>query len=146
MDEVGMPAEQVTTLEKLRSARAAFDESLVAVGVARMTQPIDDPGWSVKDIVAHIAAHERWLVAYNGLTCTMLDDSVGGQIWSGCMLATDGYMRHEGSITSYKTTLELAQIDRDRHYFLEMMPWVWAGYDPIGWEGDPPVIVLRDLD
>ncbi len=63
MDEVGMPAEQVTTLEKLRSARAAFDESLVAVGVARMTQPIDDSGWSVKDIVAHIAAYERWLVA-----------------------------------------------------------------------------------
>lgn len=63
MDEVGMPAEQATTLEKLRSARAAFDELLVAVGVDRMTQPMDESGWSVKDIVAHISAYERWLTA-----------------------------------------------------------------------------------
>ena len=63
MDEVGMPAEQATTLEKLRSARAAFDELLVAVGVDRMTQPMDESGWSVKDVVAHIAAYERWLTA-----------------------------------------------------------------------------------
>lgn len=63
MDEVGMGAEQATTMEKLRSARAAFDDLLVAVGVDRMTQPIDGSGWSVKDIVAHIAAYERWLVA-----------------------------------------------------------------------------------
>ncbi len=63
MDEVGMSAEQATTLETLRSARAAFDELLVAVGVDRMTQPIDESGWSAKDVVAHITAYERWLVA-----------------------------------------------------------------------------------
>ncbi len=64
MDTSGMSAEQATTIERLRSARAAFDELLVAVGTDRMTQPIDAGGWSVKDIVAHITSYERWTTAH----------------------------------------------------------------------------------
>ncbi|MCO5178136.1 MAG: maleylpyruvate isomerase N-terminal domain-containing protein, partial [Thermomicrobiales bacterium] len=59
-----MSAEQATTIERLQSARAAFDELLVAVGTDRMTQPMDASGWSVKDIVAHITAYERWTTAH----------------------------------------------------------------------------------
>ena len=50
-------------LARVETARAAFDRLLVEVGETRMEQPgvIDD--WSVKDVLAHIMAYDRWTAA-----------------------------------------------------------------------------------
>jgi hypothetical protein len=54
--------EKATLLEQLESERAELDRLLVEVGVDRMTDSIGG-GWSVKDVVAHIMAYDRWWAA-----------------------------------------------------------------------------------
>src|SRR5919204_4184891 len=49
-------------LDTMRAGRAYFEELLARVGAERMVLPgVDGNGeWSVKDIVAHVAAYEGW--------------------------------------------------------------------------------------
>lgn len=51
-------------LETLKSRRAEWDALLASVDEARMDMPGAAGHWSVKDIVAHITAYERWLVEW----------------------------------------------------------------------------------
>ena len=51
-------------LETLKSRRAGWDALLNSVGEARMDIPGAAGHWSVKDIVSHITAYERWLVEW----------------------------------------------------------------------------------
>ena len=50
-------------LETMRSERAHWEALLSKVGETRMTEPGVAGDWSVKDIVAHVAACERGLVS-----------------------------------------------------------------------------------
>jgi hypothetical protein len=50
-------------LARIESGRAEWERVLVQIGEGNMTQPIDDGGWSVKDIIAHLMATERWTAA-----------------------------------------------------------------------------------
>jgi len=50
-------------LERAETARAALDRLLVEVGEARMEQPGVEDDWTVKDILAHIMAYDRWTAA-----------------------------------------------------------------------------------
>jgi Protein of unknown function (DUF1706) len=49
-------------LDTMRAERAYFEELLARVGEEKMAQPgVDGNGeWSVKDILAHVAAYEEW--------------------------------------------------------------------------------------
>ncbi len=51
-------------LETLQTRRAAWDVLLASVAEERMTQPGAAGHWSVKDIVSHVTAYERWLVEW----------------------------------------------------------------------------------
>src|SRR5439155_2124114 len=51
-------------LRTMRDARSEWEALLSEVGEARMQQPGVEGDWSVKDIVAHVAYYERWLVGY----------------------------------------------------------------------------------
>jgi hypothetical protein len=44
----------------LRTARAEWEALIAEVPEARMTAPGAEDAWSVKDVLAHIAAYERW--------------------------------------------------------------------------------------
>jgi hypothetical protein len=46
----------------LRSARAEWDELISRVGEAHMTQPGLAGYWSLKDVIAHLTAVDRWNV------------------------------------------------------------------------------------
>lgn len=48
----------------LKTRRAEWDALLTSVGEERMTQPGAAGHWSVKDIVCHVTAYERWLVEW----------------------------------------------------------------------------------
>src|SRR5690242_4756400 len=50
-------------LERIRTGRADFDTVLLAVPPEVVDQPLLDGGWSVKDLVAHIAAYDQWTAA-----------------------------------------------------------------------------------
>lgn len=50
-------------LERAETARASFDRLLVEVGETRMEQPGVEGDWSVKDIIAHVMAYDRWTAA-----------------------------------------------------------------------------------
>src|SRR3954470_11358383 len=47
-------------LEKMQDERARWDELLERVGEERMGLPGVDGDWSVKDLIAHVAAYEQW--------------------------------------------------------------------------------------
>jgi hypothetical protein len=49
-------------LETMRARRREWEEVIAAVGVERMTQPGFAGVWSVRDVVAHITAYERWML------------------------------------------------------------------------------------
>lgn len=48
-------------LETLRARRAEWDALLAQVPVEHMAEPGVAGEWSVKDIIAHLTHHERWL-------------------------------------------------------------------------------------
>jgi len=50
-------------LSMIRAERARWEALLVEVGEAQMTQAGVEGEWSVKDIIAHVTAYERWIVA-----------------------------------------------------------------------------------
>jgi uncharacterized protein (TIGR03083 family) len=52
---------QARLIDTLRSKRAAWDAALAQVPEDRMTQPGAAGHWSVKDIVVHVTAYERWM-------------------------------------------------------------------------------------
>jgi hypothetical protein len=56
MDE---PMTHTRLLDLLSAARAEWEAALALLDDARMTNPAAGGGWSVKDIIAHIAWHER---------------------------------------------------------------------------------------
>ena len=47
-------------LERSRLANAAFDAVLAKISEADMTAPGAVGAWSVKDVIAHVAADDRW--------------------------------------------------------------------------------------
>ncbi|HEX5167052.1 MAG TPA: maleylpyruvate isomerase N-terminal domain-containing protein [Thermomicrobiales bacterium] len=55
--------DKANVLARVESARAAFDRQLVEVGETRMEQPGVMGDWSVKDLLAHIMAYDRWTAA-----------------------------------------------------------------------------------
>jgi hypothetical protein len=58
----GQPATKAAILANLRSARAEWDTLIAQVDDARVTEPGMAGYWSVKDIVAHLTAVDRWYV------------------------------------------------------------------------------------
>jgi len=58
------PLSKPQLLEILKSRRAEWDALLASVDEARMDIPGAAGDWSVKDIVSHITAYERWLVEW----------------------------------------------------------------------------------
>lgn len=49
-------------IETMRTTREEWEEALFAIGEARMLYPGVDGDWSARDVVAHTAAYERWLL------------------------------------------------------------------------------------
>jgi Protein of unknown function (DUF1706) len=64
-EEPNMPDQmtKASLLETLHSERSRWEALLTEVGEARMTTPILASWWSVKDIIAHVAWHERQTAA-----------------------------------------------------------------------------------
>jgi hypothetical protein len=50
-------------LASIRSEREALDAAIAAMPFERMSEPLLDGGWSVKDVLPHVAAWERRIVA-----------------------------------------------------------------------------------
>jgi hypothetical protein len=49
---------------------------------------------------------------------------------------------HHAAILAGATAGELAQIDKDLHFFLDLMPWIWMGHWPCGWHDDRSVPLI----
>lgn len=56
-----VPMTKTGILNELATKRAELDEALKQVPEARLTLPGAAGLWSVKDIIAHITYHERWM-------------------------------------------------------------------------------------
>jgi hypothetical protein len=54
------PITRARLIETLRAARADWEALIARVDVTRLTEPGAEDAWSVKDVLAHIAAYERW--------------------------------------------------------------------------------------
>ena len=59
------PVSKTHLLETMRRWRKQWENTLFAIGEANMLCASDQPGaWSARDIVAHAAAYERWLMEW----------------------------------------------------------------------------------
>ena len=55
--------DKIKLLSMIRTERARWETLLAEVGEGQMTQAGVEGEWSVKDIIAHVTAYERWIVA-----------------------------------------------------------------------------------
>lgn len=74
-------------LEKLRSARAVFDEKVAAVPFEALTLPVPGSAHSVRDIIAHVTAYDdlivqRLISARGGRTTAFGRDRDGWQAFN----------------------------------------------------------------
>lgn len=64
-------------LAELRAGRIEWDDALARVPMERMTEPGVEGEWSAKDVVAHIAWHEREM-----LGMLQAHDANGSDLWN----------------------------------------------------------------
>lgn len=76
------PLSKSLLLETMRAERQEWEETLFAIGAARMLRPGLDGDWSPRDVVAHATAYERWLLEWLEATArgesprpSVMDDS-----------------------------------------------------------------------
>lgn len=78
-----LPANREDLLERIREERADLERTLAQVPEATMTDPLLEAGWSVKDVLAHIAAWEGMMVEWIEATLRgeTPDRPVAGDDW-----------------------------------------------------------------
>jgi hypothetical protein len=66
-DQMSEPSTQLRSktelLERIRAGRAEWDALIGQVPDSARTEPALAGGWSVKDLIAHVAAYENWTAA-----------------------------------------------------------------------------------
>lgn len=55
------PTNKAELLQRLQEKRVDFDNLIATVPAATAEEPNLPNGWSVKDLLAHVAAYERWM-------------------------------------------------------------------------------------
>jgi len=55
------------------------------------------------------------------------------RVWAEAGNIGEAVGGHHARIFAGATAGELAQIEKDLHFFLDLMPWVWIGHWPCGW-------------
>ncbi|HEX8218921.1 MAG TPA: DinB family protein [Chloroflexia bacterium] len=71
--------DKATLLNNVRSGRARLDALLAALTDEQLARPGAEGDWSVKDVIAHIAWHEREIVRM--LRARSLEDGVASELW-----------------------------------------------------------------
>lgn len=54
------PISRDAILDRITFAHAALETAIAALAEEEMTLPMHEGGWSVKDVLAHVATEERW--------------------------------------------------------------------------------------
>jgi uncharacterized damage-inducible protein DinB len=62
--ESGEDMDKATFIEALRSGRKQWDDLLAQIDESRMTEPMEEGGWSVKDTIIHMTWNEREMIDF----------------------------------------------------------------------------------
>jgi hypothetical protein len=57
------PRSKRELLERMRASREEWDALIAQIPETTLTAPVLAGGWSVKDLIAHVAAYEKWTAA-----------------------------------------------------------------------------------
>ena len=57
------PGSKTELLERMRAGREEWDALIAQIPDSARTEPTLAGGWSVKDLIAHVAAYEKWTAA-----------------------------------------------------------------------------------
>ncbi len=57
------PESKTELLERMRAGREEWDALIAQIPDSARTEPALAGGWSVKDLIAHVAAYENWTAA-----------------------------------------------------------------------------------
>ena len=57
------PGNKTELLERMRAGREEWDALIAQIPDSARTEPALAGGWSAKDLIAHVAAHENWTAA-----------------------------------------------------------------------------------
>jgi len=64
MNDHARPAQsKIALIERMREGREVWDSLISQVPDSAITEPALPGGWSVKDLMAHVAAYENWTAA-----------------------------------------------------------------------------------
>ena len=61
-------------------------------------------------------------------------DPILSKVWSDAFVVGNDVGGHHAAFLAAASAGELAQPQRDLHFFLSMMPWIRNGYWPCGWD------------
>lgn len=62
-EQAEAPTSKAELLERMRTRRAEWDALIGQIPETVLTQPVMSESWSVKDLMAHVAAYENWMAA-----------------------------------------------------------------------------------
>ncbi len=57
------PRDKSELLERMQAGREEWDALIAQIPDSALTAPVLSGGWSVKDLIAHVAAYENWTAA-----------------------------------------------------------------------------------
>ena len=57
------PQDKSELLERMQAGREEWDALIAQIPESTLTEPVLSGGWSVKDLIAHVAAYEKWTAA-----------------------------------------------------------------------------------
>lgn len=57
------PGSKTELLQRMRAGREEWDALIAQIPDSARTEPVLAGGWSVKDLIAHVAAYENWTAA-----------------------------------------------------------------------------------
>jgi hypothetical protein len=55
------PATKPELIKAIRTARNEWDSLIAQIPQHRLSEPVADGQWSIKDIIAHVTEYDRWL-------------------------------------------------------------------------------------
>lgn len=138
-----LPENREELLQRIRDERVALERVLAQVSQERMSEPLLDGGWSVKDAMAHIAAWETMMAGWVETTLRgeTPDRPVTGDDWVDS-LNTALYEQHRESTLADVRALFAAAHERAYQVASNLSNSDLFKMDRFPWRQGSPLAVL----
>jgi uncharacterized protein (TIGR03083 family) len=138
-----LPTNRADLLRQIENERAALEQLLATLAEAQMIEPALDGGWSIKDVLAHIAAWESMMVEWveASLRDETPDRPVSGDDWVDS-LNDSLYGRYQAMPLADVRSLFASAYERAYETASGLSEAELFEPDRFAWRGGSPLVVL----